>query len=120
MTRRLTIAAVALASGTFGGTVGALAASAVQSQASPAAIASAVQKVSDTSAEQNLHSIDVELGTIVRDLDPNRGEVFQLASGLGSDFRTIHADLAGVSHNVKQICINTSPSSMGFILCNGG
>lgn len=58
------IAAVALASGAFGGAVGALATAATESQASPTAIAAALQRVQDTKAEQRLGTISSELNLL--------------------------------------------------------
>jgi hypothetical protein len=55
------LAAVALASGVFGGMTGALATAATQSSASPQAIAAAVQRVSDTRAHQQLAAISSKL-----------------------------------------------------------
>ena len=52
---------VALASGTFGGAVGALATAATESQANAQAVAAAVQKVQDKSAESALAAIRRDL-----------------------------------------------------------
>ncbi len=60
---RTLIASVA-ASAVFGGGVGALAVSAASSQASPQAIASAVQKVSDQTAERELRVVVLDLEAI--------------------------------------------------------
>lgn len=48
---------VALASSVFGGAIGALATAATQSQASPAAIAAAVQRVEDIKADRTLREV---------------------------------------------------------------
>jgi hypothetical protein len=63
VTPRLLVASV-LASATLGGAVGALATAATTSQASPQAIAAAVQKVSDQTAEHYLRFAGVELQAI--------------------------------------------------------
>lgn len=55
------VALAVIASGVFGGVVGALATAATQSAASPRAIAAAVQHVQDASAERSLRSIDSDL-----------------------------------------------------------
>lgn len=119
------IVAVAVASSVFGGTIGALAATAVRSQANPQAIAAAVAKVSDTRAEGTLASINTRLGALatndlgpsatalkklVVDLDPNSGELYALARGLGTE-------LHGVAHNLYEICLNTATGTQGGILC---
>jgi hypothetical protein len=62
ITARTLLASVA-ASAVLGGAVGALATAASTSQASPQAIAAAVQKVSDPSAERALRLIAVRSGT---------------------------------------------------------
>lgn len=69
MTKPRTIAAIALAAGTFGGTVGALATAAVQSQASPRAIAAAVQRVQDSSADRSLSAINSEMRSVANDME---------------------------------------------------
>jgi hypothetical protein len=114
MTKPRTIVAVALAAGTFGGTIGALATAAVQSRASPEAIAAAVQRVSDSNAEQSLRGISAKLGTANGTL-----------KSLGADLSTVQTDLAmldrtlgnasggaifNIADNLRLICQNTSPS----------
>jgi ribosomal protein S11 len=59
-TPRLLVAAV-LGSSVVGGTVGALATAAATSQASPQAIATAIQRVSDQTAERELRVVDLDL-----------------------------------------------------------
>ena len=63
MTNGRLLAALVAAS-TLGGTIGSLATAATQSEASPQAIAAAVQKVRDSGAEQTLRSIDNKLGAV--------------------------------------------------------
>jgi uncharacterized phage infection (PIP) family protein YhgE len=92
--------ALALASATFGGAIGALATAAVQSQASPEAIAAAVQRVSDSNAEQSLRSIDAKLTTLDTDLNPNSGEIYQLAYGLGTQFQKLESGQQMVNSSV--------------------
>lgn len=65
MSPRTLLIAIA-ASATLGGGIGALATVATQSQASPAAIAAAVQRVRDTDAELTLKSILRDLDAIKR------------------------------------------------------
>ena len=60
--RKLVI--VALASGVFGGVMGALATAATQSQASPEAIAAAVQKVQDAKTENQLVAVNAKLARL--------------------------------------------------------
>ena len=86
--RKLMLAVVA--SATFGGTIGALATAAFQSQASPAAIAAAVQRVQDQSAEQSL-------GIVSRNLD---------AGGFGFAARNLSA-LRSMENQLRAICENT-------------
>lgn len=62
-TPRTLILAVA-ASGAFGGTIGSVVTAATQSQASPSAIAAAVQRVQDSSAEATLRRVDSDLATL--------------------------------------------------------
>jgi hypothetical protein len=66
-----------IAAGTFGGTIGALATAAVQSQASPGAIAAAVQRVQDQKADNTLQSINSKLGLgCTRTWTPSRSRCF--------------------------------------------
>jgi len=89
MTKLRTIAAVAIAAGTFGGTVGALATAAVQSQASPQAVAAAVQRVSDSNAEKTLRAINTKL-------------------------QSEATVLSIVERYLSQVCSNTAPSYDAF------
>jgi hypothetical protein len=93
---RMLIAAVA-ASATLGGAVGALATAATQSQASPAAIAAAVQRVRDSTAEEKLATIQKAIEAVHNDLG-------------GTQFgpSAVHEDL-------RKICEGTAPS---FAICN--
>lgn len=97
--------AVALASSTFGGVIGALAVAATQSQASPGAIAAAVQRVQDRSAEQALRSVNGNVArlesTVASLVDGTSG-----SSGLAPFLRVMQ-------QNIDTICLNierqTSP-----------
>jgi hypothetical protein len=91
------IIAIALAAGTFGGMIGALATAAVQSDASPGAIAAAVQRVSDSSSEQSLRGINAKLGTVGT----------QLAT-LNDSLAKPDASLFGVQENLFAICEATA------------
>lgn len=62
------IIAVALVSAVFGGTVGAMATAAVESQASPSAIAAAVERVQDSAAERSLAAEAATLKSINQEL----------------------------------------------------
>jgi hypothetical protein len=95
MTRPRTILAVALAAGTFGGTVGALATAAAQSQASPEAIAAAVQRVSDLKAENTLRTIS-------------------------SSLRSEQTTLAIVERYLGQVCEDTAPGPNFDLACQPG
>jgi hypothetical protein len=112
MTKLRTIAAVALAAAVFGGTIGALATDAVQSQASPAAVAAAVQRVSDSNAEQSLRGINAKLATANTVLH-NLGTALGI---LQSDLDTRFGH--GIGRNLQQICQNTAPSPL--IACSPG
>ena len=65
ITPRMLLASIT-ASAALGGGVGALATAATTSQASPTAIAAAVQKVKDSAAESSLTAIQRELGVLTR------------------------------------------------------
>jgi hypothetical protein len=113
MTKPSTIVAVALAAGTFGGTIGALATAAIQSQASPEAIAAAIQRVSDSSAEQSLRGINAKVGTAntrLATLNSNlvglNSNLVTLAHGLGVD--AAGGALQGVARNLSRICQGTA------------
>ena len=103
MSKTRSIIAIALAAGVFGGTVGALAASAVQSQASPSAIAAAVQRVKDQNAEASLRSISAKLATLDADLNPNRGELYELAAGLGTHFQKLENGQVTVNKSIQSV-----------------
>jgi hypothetical protein len=98
MTKPRTIAAVALAAGTFGGTIGALATAAIQSQASPEAIAAAVQRVSDANAEQSLHGINAKLGTA-------NTELATLNTNLNADLNALasYLGIASEPHTAERL-----------------
>lgn len=86
--------AMMLAAGTFGGVIGALATAATQSQANPQAIAAAVQKVSDASADRSLRSIRQDLDQVAR---PSKVP--------------LNFVLATVQSELYAICRNVQPSS---------
>ena len=65
---------VSLASATFGGTIAALATAAIQSQATPEAIAAAVQRVSDSNAQASLRAINAKLSPL-SSLNANLGKM---------------------------------------------
>ena len=113
--------AVALASSVFGGTIGALATAAVQSQASPQAIAAAVQKIQDQAAERSLKSISSKLGGMKDGLGALHSDLQTMSTAVG----TITPAIALVSHyagaadnaihlQLEQICRNTAPSTYSF------
>jgi len=94
VTPRLFIAAV-LGSSVVGGTVGALATAATTSQASPQAIAAAVQKVQDQTAEKYLRTIGIELLGVI----PLEGDLKQLKE-----------DSESIRKNTDNICWDTASS----------
>lgn len=108
------LAAVAIASGVFGGTAGVLATAATQSQANPEAIAAAVQKVQDSSADRSLRSIQSSLGSIASSLSTVAANTHSLRSDVyAADYRS--AQSAWLETNaldlwLQQICRNTAPN----------
>lgn len=111
--RRLIV--IVVASSTFGGAVGALATAATQSQASPAAIAAAVQRVQDQKAERTLSQIKTELSTTassaatLRDIDA-RLNLGNIAGALS----TMQAELFDICLNTGSattICPTPSPEA---------
>ena len=96
--------AVAAACSVFGGVVGSLATAATQSQASPTAIAAAVQRVQDQSADRSLRGIKSDLDTL-------GGRIHTLAQ----NFNGARFSLPGQEINdLAQICKYVSPSSLGL------
>jgi hypothetical protein len=115
MTGTRTVAAIAIASGTFGGTVGALATAAVQSQASPQAIAAAVQRVQDSAADRSLRSISGTLGGIKAQLaapSPVQAEVHSLRNDVyQANYRSAlsaYYESSAAFLWLQQICRNTA------------
>jgi hypothetical protein len=104
MTKPRTIAAIALASGTFGGSIGALAAAAVQSQASPQAIAAAVQRVTDSQAERSLRTISGALRSLGSTANTLRAELQTLDRSFSG---TINSPLYTIQSQLFDICLNT-------------
>lgn len=102
---------VALTSSAFGGVIGALATAATQSQASPAAIASAVQHVQDQKAEGTLRSINGQLGAIKSNLG-------MLSTALHSPTGGSLALLSTVAQDLFSICQENSSGPFG-VQCNG-
>jgi hypothetical protein len=104
--RRLII--VVLASSSFGGVIGALATAATQSQASPTAIAAAVQKVQDTHADAALNEIRGKIQ------DAN-GKLGQMTSELGTNPTFLGGQLIALLNRVTSqlhvVCANTSSST---------
>lgn len=74
--RSTNVLALILASSVIGGIIGAMATAATESQASPSAIAAAVVKVQDATADRDLTAIKNEIATTNTDL-------FQLHGTLG-------------------------------------
>jgi hypothetical protein len=101
--RRLII--VVLASSSFGGVVGALATAATQSQASPTAIAAAVQKVQDTHADSALNEIRGKI-------QDSNGKLGQMTSELGTNPSFLGGQLLSA--------LNTMTSQLGVICTNTG
>lgn len=108
------LAAVAIASGVFGGITGALATAATQSQASPQAIAAAVQRVQDTNAERTLATISQRLGSMSGTLSSaaqainTQGAAISAAVKLESHYQGL--DTAAAYNELVAICRNTTPS----------
>ena len=101
---------VALASATFGGMIAALATAAVQSQASPEAIAAAVQKVEDASAERSL-----------RDIDSATGRISAATATISAATSPLHGDLQGIastlqSTNVRIGLVGALPTLQGLLV----
>jgi hypothetical protein len=95
VTARTLITAVA-ASATLGGAVGALATAATTSQASPQAIATAVQRVQDQPAERYLRTVGIELLPLEHDLN-------ELVSGVNS----IDGAMVSIRSNTYHVCWDT-------------
>jgi hypothetical protein len=106
MTKLRTIAATAIAAGTFGGAIGALATAAVESQAA-ADTAAAVQRVKDSKAEQLLQQVDTDVRRVDTDVravpqgvvnaDVNRGGLLSL----GYLLEKIQKNVYGTCQSVK-------------------
>ena len=86
-----TLIAVVAASATFGGVVGAALTAATESQASPAAIAAAVQRVQDTKAEATLQTVAADLKV----LDGT------LSNAYGTTLYDIEQNLASICRNTE-------------------
>ncbi len=98
------IVIVALACATFGAVIGSLATAAVQSQANPAAIAAAVEKVQDKSAETSLAAISSKLTTV-----SNRLSSLPYLSGtIGHDIYELdsqsYGDSQALFNELKLVC----------------
>jgi hypothetical protein len=99
ITIRTLLASVA-ASAVFGGAIGALATAATSSQASPQAIAAAVQKVSDQTAQRELRVVDLDLKAI------NDGtDVIQ------SNQKALQAAAESIEKSSAETCWNTGSSA---------
>jgi hypothetical protein len=98
-----TLALAVTASGVLGGSVGALATTATESSASPAAIVAAVQRVKDTTADAKLAAMSHTLETINFDLGGNGNEPPSQVVGE-------HTDLSVLS----QICKNGASGGANF------
>jgi hypothetical protein len=116
MTKSRTLAML-LAAGTFGGTIGALATAAVQSQASPAAIAAAVQRVQDSRAEHTLQSIEgtlKQVSTSLGTLPTIQSEIHLLRGNVyDANYRsaqTAWQDALASFLYLQSICRNTAQS----------
>ncbi len=100
--RRIVIVALACAS--FGGVVGALATAAVQSQANPAAIAAALQKVQDKSAETSLAAISTKLTTVSNRLASVPGLSAAIATDLYQLNSQSYVDSNALFNELKLVC----------------
>jgi len=89
----ISIAATAV----LGGAVGALATAATTSQASPQAIAAAVQKVQDRAAERDLQAIGVEL---LRLNEEDQGK-------LNGDLSQLNEAVENLRKNTFLVCFDT-------------
>jgi ABC-type thiamin/hydroxymethylpyrimidine transport system permease subunit len=95
---------VALACATFGGVVGALATAAVQSQANPAAIAAAVEKVQDKSAETSLAAINSKLTTVSSRLASVPGLSAAIATDIYQLDSQSYVDSNALFNELKLVC----------------
>jgi len=114
---------VAIACSTFGGMIGALVTAATQSQASPSvgAIAAAVQRVQDQSADRSLTSINTRLAKTDTTLGKTNAALAGLQTAISGDLTTDLGDvvndlgtngaLAGAAHNLGVICAGTAVAS---------
>jgi hypothetical protein len=120
------IVLVALACASFGGVVGALATAAVQSQANPDAIAAALQKVQDKSAEASLTAINAKLTTVSNRLATVSNRLTSLpglSGALGTDIYQLdsqsYTDSQAVFNELRLICegegTNSSNSSCATV-----
>src|SRR5258708_4848882 len=92
---------VVLASSAVGGVIGALATAATESQASPQAIAAAVQHVQDQSAERSLANVAGKLATIAAGMQV----LDRSFSG------SIISPLYTIENQLFDICLNTESGS---------
>ncbi len=103
-----------LAAATFGGTVGALATAAVQSQASPEAVAAAVQKVQDQTADRTLSTISSKLGAMKSTLSAIESHMVIVDRALSS---TINSPLYRIQDQLFDICLNTNGGGTVPVAC---
>lgn len=108
------VTAAIVASGVFGGMIGALATDATQSQANPAAIAAAVQRVQDTTADNALRSIRTELVQINTGLAPLANVSAELAplTDIDSKITDVDTTIGALNQWVNN---NLGPSSGGSL-----
>lgn len=97
-----------VASSIFGGAVGALATAATQSQASPAAIAAAVQRVQDQNADHTLGQIKAAITSSTKDLGELAADFGTLGPGLDGPVR---AQFETMENQLFDICLNTESAS---------
>jgi len=107
-----TVAAMVVVAGAFGGTIGALATAAVQSQANPQAIAAAVMKVTDQRAESDLRTIGSDLKGLQGNMGTLIGDVQTLDVPLSGKFESV---LYTVESMLFDICLNTEGTSSSSI-----
>jgi hypothetical protein len=122
--RKLVVVAVACS--TFGGAVGALVTATAQSQADPAAIAAAVQKVQDQRAEGSLTAISSKLNQLgklgqLSKLSAIDGDIKAFATAAHTDAQAISSEVNNESRylgiddsdlalQLLSICRNTAPA----------
>jgi hypothetical protein len=104
-----------VAASTLGGTIGSLATAATQSDASPQAIAAAVQKVRDSGAEQTLRSIESRLGSVEQEVAQFHTDSATAAVAITQAVKRASTyagqDASALYLQLLQICRNTASGS---------